>query len=108
MPQIGRVWKTIDLYNPTSNAHTLTVIHGILKQHAANQNKTKVRKSRIFEEKVGKIDETQKVGKVRSLDSLKTHTMGVMCLPNTIRYCRIKKKRLKIKNDNLTTHQRIF
>ena len=40
-------------YNRTSNAHTLTVIHGILKQHAANQNK-KSRKSRMRPKKVGK------------------------------------------------------
>ena len=53
MPQIERSWKNI--YNRTSNAHTLiTVIHGILKQHAANQNK-KVGKNMILEEKVGKI-----------------------------------------------------
>ena len=31
MPQIEEIKE--------SNAHTLTVIHGILKQHAANQNK---------------------------------------------------------------------
>ena len=40
----------IDLYHRRSNAHTLTVIHRILKQHAANP------KSRIFEEKVGSLD----------------------------------------------------
>ena len=33
--QIGRSWKNNDLHNRTSNAHTLTVIHGSLKQHAA-------------------------------------------------------------------------
>ena len=33
MPQIG---KNSDFYNRTSNAHILTVIHGILKQQVAN------------------------------------------------------------------------
>ena len=28
-----------NIYNRTSNAHILTVIHEILKQHVANQNK---------------------------------------------------------------------
>ena len=42
----------IDLYNSTYNAHSLTVIHGILKLRVTNENK-KVGKSRYFEEKVG-------------------------------------------------------
>ena len=46
--------QTCPVYNRTSNTHTLTVIHGILKQHAANQNK-KLGKGMILEEKVGKI-----------------------------------------------------